>query len=43
MLVMLDEAHQFLNKSLNNDYDNFTLNAFDNIAEEGKITILLIL
>jgi DNA helicase HerA-like ATPase len=36
MVVMLDEAHQFLNKSLSNDYDNFTLDAFDNIAKEGR-------
>lgn len=36
LVVVLDEAHQFLNKSLNSDYDTFSLDAFDNIAKEGR-------
>lgn len=36
MVLILDEAHQFLNKKLSSDYDSFSLDAFDNIAKEGR-------
>lgn len=36
MVLILDEAHQFLNKNLSSDYDSFCLDAFDNIAKEGR-------
>jgi uncharacterized protein len=37
IVLILDEAHQFLNKKINNeDIENFRLEAFDNIAKEGR-------
>ena len=36
LLFMVDEAHQFLNKSVSNDYEDFKLEAFDHIAKEGR-------
>jgi len=32
----LDEAHQFLNKSLGDEYTRYPLDAFDLIAKEGR-------
>lgn len=36
VLVFLDEAHQFLNKSVGDEYTKFPLDAFDLIAKEGR-------
>ncbi|CAM3872325.1 ATP-binding protein [Alkalicoccus chagannorensis] len=35
-LLIVDEAHQFMNKSVSNDFDNFKLEGFDIIAKEGR-------
>ncbi|WP_181898724.1 ATP-binding protein [Halobacillus trueperi] len=35
-LLIVDEAHQFMNKTISNDYDTFKLEAFDSIAKEGR-------
>lgn len=36
LLVFIDEAHQFLNKFIGEDTNKFTLDAFGNIAKEGR-------
>ena len=36
LVVFLDEAHQFLNKSLGNEQSRFPLDAFEMIAKEGR-------
>jgi hypothetical protein len=36
LIVFLDEAHQFLNKSLDDEYARYPLDAFDLIAKEGR-------
>jgi hypothetical protein len=36
LVVCLDEAHQFLNKSLGDDYSKYPLDAFDLVAKEGR-------
>jgi uncharacterized protein len=36
LLVCLDEAHQFLGKSIGDDYSRYPLDAFDLIAKEGR-------
>lgn len=36
LLVVLDEAHQFLNKSVGDDYNRFRLESFGLIAKEGR-------
>lgn len=36
MLVFIDEAHQFLNKRIGEDTSKFELDAFGNIAKEGR-------
>jgi hypothetical protein len=36
LLVFIDEAHQFLNKSTGDEYSKITLDAFGNIAKEGR-------
>lgn len=36
LLVCLDEAHQFLDKSIGDDYSRYPLDAFDLIAKEGR-------
>jgi uncharacterized protein len=36
IVLFLDEAHQFVNKSVSNDFESFKLEAFDNIAKEGR-------
>lgn len=36
LLVFLDEAHQFLNKSLGDDNRHYPLDAFDLMAKEGR-------
>ncbi|WP_171016958.1 ATP-binding protein [Pseudalkalibacillus caeni] len=35
-VLIVDEAHQFLNKTVNNDYESFKMEAFDNISKEGR-------
>jgi hypothetical protein len=36
IVMIIDEAHQFLNKTVSNDFESFKLEAFDNIAKEGR-------
>lgn len=36
ILTVLDEAHQFLNKSVGDDYNRFRLESFGLIAKEGR-------
>lgn len=36
LTIFIDEAHQFLNKNITNDYDYKKLDAFENIAKEGR-------
>lgn len=36
LLVFIDEAHQFLNKSLGDEISRFELDSFGNIAKEGR-------
>ena len=36
LLVFIDEAHQFLNKKVGEDTSRFELDAFGNIAKEGR-------
>jgi DNA helicase HerA-like ATPase len=36
LVVFLDEAHQFLNKSLGDDFSRYPLDAFDLVAKEGR-------
>ena len=36
LLVFIDEAHQFLNKSIGDEHNRFELDAFGNIAKEGR-------
>lgn len=36
MLVFIDEAHQFLNKRIGDEFNRFELDAFGNIAKEGR-------
>jgi hypothetical protein len=36
LLVFIDEAHQFLNKKVGEDSNKFELDAFGNIAKEGR-------
>lgn len=36
LLIFLDEAHQFLNKSLGDEFNRYLLDAFDLIAKEGR-------
>ncbi len=36
LLAVLDEAHQFLNKSVGDDYNRFRLESFGLIAKEGR-------
>jgi len=36
ILAVLDEAHQFLNKSVGDDYNRFRLESFGLIAKEGR-------
>jgi DNA helicase HerA-like ATPase len=36
VVVLLDEAHQFLGKSMGDEGNNFALDAFDLIAKEGR-------
>ncbi len=36
MIVMLDEAHQFLGRTVGNEYASVTLDAFGLIAKEGR-------
>lgn len=36
LLVFIDEAHQFLNKSIGDEHNKFELDAFGNIAKEGR-------
>jgi len=36
LIIFLDEAHQFLNKSLGDENNKYTLDAFDLIAKEGR-------
>jgi uncharacterized protein len=36
VVLIVDEAHQFLNKSVSNDFESFKLEAFDNISKEGR-------
>lgn len=36
LLVFIDEAHQFLNKRLGDEFNRFELDAFGNIAKEGR-------
>lgn len=35
-MVFIDEAHQFLNKKVGEDSNKFELDAFGNIAKEGR-------
>ncbi|MEH7526260.1 ATP-binding protein, partial [Bacillus sp. JJ1503] len=35
-VLIVDEAHQFLNKTVSNDFETFKLDAFDNISKEGR-------
>jgi hypothetical protein len=36
LLVCLDEAHQFLDKTIGDDYSRYPLDAFDLVAKEGR-------
>lgn len=36
LTVFIDEAHQFFNKNVTNDYEYKKLDAFENIAKEGR-------
>ena len=36
VVMVIDEAHQFLNKTVSNDFESFKLEAFDHIAKEGR-------
>ena len=36
IVMIIDEAHQFLNKTVSNDYESFKIEAFDHIAKEGR-------
>ena len=36
LLVFIDEAHQFLNKTIGDENTKFTLDSFGNIAKEGR-------
>jgi DNA helicase HerA-like ATPase len=36
IVMIIDEAHQFLNKTVSSDYESFKLEAFDLIAKEGR-------
>jgi hypothetical protein len=36
MLVFIDEAHQFLNKKIGDEFNRFELDSFGNIAKEGR-------
>ena len=36
LLIFLDEAHQFLNKSLGDEFSRFPLDSFELIAKEGR-------
>lgn len=36
LVIILDEAHQFINKSIRSDYVDARLDAFDLIAKEGR-------
>lgn len=36
LVICLDEAHQFINKSLGDEYSRYPLDAFDLIAKEGR-------
>jgi hypothetical protein len=36
LLVFIDEAHQFLNKTVGDEFTKFNLDAFGNIAKEGR-------
>lgn len=36
LTVFIDEAHQFLNKNITNDFDYKKLESFENIAKEGR-------
>lgn len=36
LLVFIDEAHQFLNKSIGDEHNRFELDAFGNIGKEGR-------
>jgi uncharacterized protein len=36
VVICLDEAHQFMNKWLGDDYSRYPLDAFDLIAKEGR-------
>jgi Helicase HerA, central domain/Helicase HerA-like C-terminal len=36
LVVCLDEAHQFLNKALGDEYTKYPLDAFDLVAKEGR-------
>lgn len=36
MVAYLDEAHQFLNKQISDDYVQFELDAFESLAKEGR-------
>jgi uncharacterized protein len=36
IVMIIDEAHQFLNKTVSNDFESFKLEAYDNIAKEGR-------
>ncbi|NLD08491.1 MAG: ATP-binding protein [Xanthomonadaceae bacterium] len=36
LLVFIDEAHQFLNKTIGEEHNAFNLDAFGNIAKEGR-------
>lgn len=36
LLVFIDEAHQFLNKTLGDEFNRYNLDAFGNIAKEGR-------
>jgi len=36
LVVLLDEAHQFIGKTLGDDFGRFRLDAFDLIAKEGR-------
>lgn len=36
MLVFIDEAHQFLNKRIGDEFNRYELDSFGNIAKEGR-------
>ncbi|RIY32382.1 ATP-binding protein [Psittacicella gerlachiana] len=36
LIVFIDEAHQFLNKRIGDEFFNFELDSFGNIAKEGR-------